>query len=242
MNFLTVGKALKFYDVKPEQRVRLWFVLLVAIFAAGFLVPFANSDFSGLLQRLLQFAEGQGTLPQLESGHWNFLGMQVLARFIGMIAGIDYLRHFLTANASAGGRIPLQTWLRIIVFQVLAALVYLISSPFFLIPYLIFISAFFFVPPEMLKFGGSIGKSMQQSYLLGRGMRLQIASSVVMLTAAFMLLDMWFTPLANNSTYGVALIGGFLFAWEILSRAKLAGVWYELLVRKAQVEQPLKPK
>ena len=62
MNMLPAVRALKFFDLEPESRVRIWFVVLTGMFAAGFLAV-CQSDFAPLIERLIAFSEGRVALP-----------------------------------------------------------------------------------------------------------------------------------------------------------------------------------
>lgn len=241
MNVITVANALKFFDLQPERRVRIWFVVLMGVFAAGLLLPFVDPDFTDFLQELMQLTQGAGRLPHLNGGQWNFLAFQVVVRVVAIIAGIDYLHLFLKSG-DALKRLPGKVWFRLIVFQLMSTVIYVVSAPFLLIPYIVFITMFIFVQPELMKYGGSIAKAMQQSYLLGKGVRLHVASSVILLAALFLLAESWLSPLSGGNLYGIALIGGFLFAWEVLSQAKLTGMLYKSLVQRASINKPLTPR
>ncbi len=240
MNMLPAVRALKFFDLEPESRVRIWFVVLTGMFAAGFLLPFVESDFAPLIERLIAFSEGRVALPRLSSGQWYFLLLQALIRILGIVAGVDYLRYFLKEETDGIKRIPFLTWFKIILFQILTGLAFVLSAQFFLLPYLVFVSLFLFVQPELIVKDSSIPAAMQKSYALGLGVRFSIAMSFMFIVSLFMLLNLLSTRMGGGNVQAAALLGGFLFAWEVLSKAKLTGILYKSLVRRAHVDRPFR--
>lgn len=240
MSMLPAVKALKFFDLAPESRWRVWFVILTGIFAAAFLLPFVDTDFAPFLERLIAFSEGRGALPSLSAGHWYFIALQIMVRLAGIIAGVDYLRYYLKEETTGVKKVPLSTWLKIVLFQMLTGFAFVLSAQFFLLPYLIFVSLFLFVQPELILYDRSIPSAMQQSYALGHGVRFAIAMSFMFLLSLFMLLNLWSKEMGGGNVQAAALLGGFLFAWEVLSKAKLTGILYKSLVRRAHVDRPFR--
>lgn len=228
MNIVPVFKALKFYDLKPERRVRLWFLSLFVLYAASFLLPIANPDFTSVVLALFAFLEGSGGMPVLEAGHLNFLLLQLLTRIVAVFALADYLRYFLRQPEAGPLPIRLKTWLRIVLYQMVLGIVYLFSTQFLLIPYFFFVSYFFFVVPELIMHGGTLPKAFEQSHLLGRGVRFSIASTFLLFTAFFMTVSLVVSTI-GDPIIGGALLGGFAYAWEVLAGAKLIGMMYRSL-------------
>lgn len=228
MNIVPVFNALKFYDLKPERRVRRWFLSLFVLYLTSFLLPIANPDFTGVVIDLFAFLEGSGGIPVLESGHINFLLLQLLTRIVAIFAMTDYLRLFLRQGDAKPLPIRAKTWLRIVLYQIVLGIIYLFSTQFLLIPYFFFVSYFYFVVPELIVHGGTLPKAFEQSHLLGRGVRFGIASTYLLFTAFFMTVSLVVSTIGDPIISG-ALLGGFAYAWEVLAGAKLVGMMYHSL-------------
>jgi hypothetical protein len=229
-SYVPVFDAMKIYEQKPELRVRLWFVTLLGLYGASRLLPMFDPDFTEFAERAVRFVQGEEFLPVLSDAQIRFIIFYLLILAISAIAGADYLSLYLDGHTAEGSRVDGRKAGRILLFSLMLGGIVVFSSTLLLIPFYLFLFAFYFVPAEIVHGNLPLSRAMQVSYRQTKGKRFPIGINVLFLIALTNIAQSAVFAVAGTSRMSLALVGGFFFAWQSLSRARLIGILYKAMV------------
>ncbi len=247
MNLLIILQSLKFYRLKPERTIQIWFVLLYAVNICITFLPFADSDFSAYAAYLDTLLSGTSSLTIFDvvsQGNWIYLGLMLLVSLLNGFSSLLYATYFILQRsgkrfrqALAGSLYALPRLALAIVLMIIPAAV---SACLFFIPLIIFLMMLYFTPLNLSVNRLSLGAAMAKSTAETRGYKMTIFLEVVLLQILVSLpqnLVLFFVPL-NDTAY--ALVGGFFAVLLSFMQGRMMGILYNVVVMKDQSVIPSK--
>lgn len=246
MNFRITLEAMRFYKVKHERTIQVWFIILFAIQASLSLLPARFSDFTSLTESISQMAAGELILPALTVDNWIFLGLALCVDWIGLYFMLLYAALFVGEQSGLKPREIMLTGLRrlpvLILFTLLMIAPFILSMFLAMVPMIIFLAMMYFMPLDLILNRSSLAGSMSHSYEQTKGMKLMIVVQVFFLTIILSLPDTLLSGLLSGLPFAAFLAQTFFSVLGVFMQGRLMGIFYLYLVKKVPVVIPSIPK
>lgn len=248
MSFAIILESLKFYKLKHEKTIRLWFVILYALNIAVFFLPFIDTDFSGFVYFLNDFAtDGQTTLTIFDvmtAGNWLFIAFSILLTLINAFFGLMYATLYAGERTGLSpGQATLRTLtatLRLLLLGLLLLVPALLSAYLLFMPVIVFAFMMYFLPLSLTIGRQKLPEAMHTSYVSGRRQKLFIFAQVVLLSMIISIPRGLILRLIPMELIPTAIVTTFFTVAQVMIQARLMGFLYLLLVMKDQSVLPSK--
>jgi hypothetical protein len=248
VNFAIILESLKFYKLKHERSVQVWFVLLYALNMLVYVVPFADTDFSAYYLALDNLFQGTVIKPiylTLTPGNWFVLGMIVLLALIGAFFSLLYAALYVGEHEATGPRQALAGCLaalpRLLLLGLLLIVPAILSACLLFVPLIIFAIMMYFVPLGLVLDKRPLAETMHKSFNDTRKQRLFIFAQIFLLSAIISLPRSIILSIVPASQLSYAIAATFFTVLQALMQGRMMGVLYLVLVKKVQFVIPSRP-
>ena len=249
MGFAVVLESLKFYKLKHENTVRLWFVLLYALNIIIYFLPFVDMDFSDFYYFLNDFmADGHTTLTLTDvvsAGNYAFIGLNLLMSlinaFFGLMYATLYIGEYKGLSVGESTRRSLAAAPRIILLGLLLLVPALLSAYLLFVPVIVFALMMYFMPLTLALEKQKLAEAMNSSYQSTRGKKVFIFLQAVLLSMIISIPRNLILRIVPLDLIPTAIVATFFTVLQTFMQARLMGFLYVLLVIKDQSVLPSKP-
>lgn len=250
MSLSIILESLKFYKLKHEKTLQLWFLLLCAMNIGIYFLPFIDTDFSAFYYWLDELAAvsvpNLTILQSLTGGNWYFMGLSVLMTLVSAFFGLMYATLFV---GERDGMMPRQAVVRslaalprLLLLAILLLVPALLSLWLLFIPLVVFAFMMFFMPLNLTLEKNKLSEAMQNSYLVTRQQKLFLFIQTVFLSMIISLPHSLISGIFAMGILATAIISAFFTALQTFMQARLMGLLYVILVKKDQSVLPSKTK
>ena len=248
MSFAIVLESLKFYKLKHETTVRLWFVVLYALNILIFFLPFVDTDFSDFYYFLNDFlSNGKTSLSLTDvmtAGNWLFIGFSLSLNLINAFFSLMYATLFIGERTGmTAGQAALRSLSaagRLILLGLLLLVPALLSAYLLFMPVIVFAFMMYFMPLSLTIERQKMPEAMHSSYQSTRRQKLFIFLQVVLLSMIISIPRGLILRLIPMSLIPTAIVSTFFTVMQAFMQARLMGFLYMLLVIKDQSVLPSK--
>jgi len=248
VSFAVILESLKFYKLKHEKTVRLWFVLLYALNIVIYFLPFVDTDFSDFYYFLNDFlADGGTTLiltDVVSPGNWAFIGLSLFLTLINAFFGLLYATLFVGEyKGMTVGETTLRSLgaaPRIILLGVLLLVPALLSAYLLFMPVIVFALMMYFMPLTLTLEKQKLAEAMHSSYQTTRGQKVFIFFQAVLLSMIISIPRGLILRIVPMDLITTAIVATFFTVLQTFMQARLMGFLYLLLVIKDQSVLPSK--
>ena len=250
MNLAIIFESLKFYKMKNERTIQIWFLVLYALNLLIFFLPFVDTDFSGYFSYIDTMLSGR--LPSgidfdiMTTGNWVFIGLSLLMTAIGAFFGLMYATLYVGQNSGMKPREALKGCLaalpRLFILMLGLLIPALVSACFLFLPVIIFAVFMYFLPLNLALEPRSLRDALQKSLLDTRRLRLFIFFEVFLLSLIISLPRSIILGFIPAGILPSVLVATFFTVLQIFVQARLMGILYRVLVNKEQTVIPSKPE
>lgn len=234
MAFFFAVESLKFYKMRNQRFVMLFFtVVFLALFGA-LSIPVGDSDFNALLLLARDVLEGKvRELPTelpLTRGNWIFLGYYAL-----IILLMDYLRYvfagaFVSESMNNGAAEGMKKMFRrapsALLYLIINGLVMALSSFAMLLPFLWFATGTIFVPLLRSEEDEPFWRSFKSSFDYTRGNKMMIFSSLFVLNLFIRMIQRLIFDIAPLNPLSMRLVSAFTLTITMLVMGRYIGLAY----------------
>ncbi len=242
MNLLLTLESLKFYKLRHERNIQIWFVLLLAIHVGVFYLPVGDKDFTAFFEAVNAMAAGEAVMPVLTSGNLIILGLQALLSLVDLLFVFFYAALYVgEATGLSLRRIYagcLRAMPRLLVFIVLLLVPALFSFLLFMVPLFIFVTMVYLLPVLLMHDRQKLTLALGNSYQQTRGFRLMIFTQIFILSILISLPENLVLAIVPNDDLAVMLAQSFFAILHTFIQGRLMGILYLFLVKKAPVMIP----
>lgn len=249
MSFGILLESLKFYKLKHDRTLQLWFIILYALNMCIYFLPFVDINFDNFFYFFQQFAE-TGKLPTpltgiLSAGNWIFIGLSLLMNLVNAFFGLMYATLFV---GELSGMTPGQAVMRSLgalprlMLLIMLMLVPAILSAYLLfMPLIVFVFMMYFTPLLVTLERQKVSEAMHRSFEATRRQKLFIFAQAVLLSMLVSLPRSLILSFIPASIVAVAAAATFFSVILTFIEARLMGFLYIILVKKDQSVLPSKP-
>jgi hypothetical protein len=249
VNFIIILESLKFYRLRHERTIQLWFVLLYALNIMIFFLPAVDTDFTAVYKVLEDLSGSQLANTSLETlltpGNWLYLGLTVA---VNALNGFFILMYAALFVGEADSLPPRQSVLkclaalpRLLLLALLLVIPALISVLFFMIPIIIFGMMMYFLPLNLAISRHSLTEAMHQSFLSTNRQKLFIFIQVMMLSIVISLPRTLILMIIPLTEIPFAILTTFFTVLQVFIQGRLMGILYLFLVKKVPLVITSKP-
>lgn len=243
MTLLLLLESLKFYKVRHERTIQIWFVLLYALNVLVFLIPAGDRDFSRLFAVMDEMMNGRlPTVPAwdlLSPGNFLVLGISLAASLITIFFGWMYAVLMVgEADAMTPGQVfsrCLKALPALVLFAVLLLVPAMLSVLLAFIPLLIFLLMMYFLPLNLTIQKQNLVQAIQASYEATSHKKFMIFLQVVLLSFIISLPQNLILNLAPIGGLPYVLIMSFFIVLRALVFGRLMGLLYLFMVKKVPI-------
>lgn len=248
MSFAIVFESLKFYKLKHENVVRLWFVLLYVLNISVYFLPFVDTDFSSFYYFLNDFlTNGRTSLNPADimtTGNWLFIGSSVFLTLVNAFSGLVYATLFVGEKTGmTTGQAALRSLMavpRLILLGLLLLVPAVLSAYLIFMPVIVFAFMMYFMPLTLSLEKQKLAEAMHNSYQVTRGQKLFIFLQVVLLSMIISIPRSLILRMIPMGLIPNAIVTTFFTVLAAFMQARLMGFLYMLLVMKDQSVLPSK--
>ncbi len=251
MNFLIILESLKFYKVRHERTVQIWFLLLYGLNMLPYILPIGDRDFSLYLSAVEDLlagklpAQGLNVLQLLTPGNWLLLGLSVLAGLINGFFTLMYATLYVGENDDMKPRQSFTRSLaaipRLILLALLLAVPAVLSACLAFLPLVVFVVMMYFLPLNLTINRQPLAESMHQSYLGTQRQKIFIFVQVVLVSLLITLPQNIIEAVTPDGYLPYLFITTFFTILRAFVQGRLMGILYLFLVKKVPVVIPSKP-
>ncbi|MEA4890248.1 MAG: hypothetical protein VB070_12370 [Clostridiaceae bacterium] len=249
MNFRIILEAMKFYKIRRERVIQIWFILLYAINLLVFVLPIGDRDFSRLFDAFTTLTSGdlnvQPAWELLTPGNWLLIGLSFLVSLITLFFSYLYAVYFIgeqddmtpgQAVVRCLRKIP--AMLAVCVVLLLPALM---SACFAFIPLIIFLFMMYFLPLDLALENRPLLESIRYSYEMTRHKKLIILVEVALLSLAVTIPQNIILNLISGYDILYYALASFFVVIRAFMQGRMMGILYLFLVKKVPDVIPSKP-
>lgn len=243
MTLFLLLESLKFYKVRHEKTVQIWFVFLYALNVLVFLLPVGDRDFTRLFAAMDEMMSGQ--LPAvpawelLSPGNYTVLGLSLAASLLTTFFGWMYAVLMVGEAEKMTPKLALRRCLKalpaVVLFVLLLAVPAMLSALLAFIPLLIFIIMMYFLPMHLALEEKTLPEAIKSSFAATSHKKLMVFILLVLLSLLISLPQNLILGLAPEGGLPYIFIMSFFIVFRALVHGRLMGLLFLYLVKKVPI-------
>ncbi len=249
MNFFIIIESVKFYKLRHEKTVQLWFILLYAINISAYILPISDPDLSKLMTSVENLLAGQAVDMSIgnlfTTGNLIFMGLLILISLINAIFILIYATLYVgeaeSIRPADSIRKSLSALPRLIFLGLLLVVPAMLSTFIFMIPLIVFIMMMYFLPLNLALDHLPLHEAMHQSYASTKHQKLFIFLQVMMLSIFVSLPQTIIFSFAPTDGLAYVILATFFSVLQVFVQGRLMGILYLFLVKKVPIVITSKP-
>jgi hypothetical protein len=250
VNLRIILESLKFYKMKSERTIQVWFIVLYCLNLSIYLLPFVDTDFSGYFAYLDSMLSGRMPADSffsiLTTGNLFFLGLSFLLTLIGAFFFIMYATLFVGQNDGMEPRDSFKKCVsalpRFLLLLLLLALLSAVSACLAFLPLLVLAVVLYFLPLNLTLENRPLRVALEKSFRDSRQVRFFIFLKVILLSLLLSLPRGLILSFIPDLVLPYVMVATFFTVLQLFAQARLMGILYLLLVKKEPGVLPSKPE
>jgi hypothetical protein len=248
VSFSIILESLKFYKLKHEKTVQLWFLILYALNIVIYFLPFVDTNFDSFFYFLQGLSSGQftadGFRQSITAGNWAYIGFSLLLNLVCAFFGLMYATLVVGERDGLKPRQALVRSLAVLPRLLLVILMLLVptilSCYLLFIPAIVFVFMMYYLPLHLTLGKLKISEAMQLSFKDTRKQRFFIFAQVVLLSLILSIPRQLILSLVPLGVIPIAVVVTFFTVLQTFVQGKLMALLYIILVKKDQSVLPSK--
>jgi hypothetical protein len=250
VNFSIILESLKFYKLKNDRLIQIWFILLYVLNLLVYVLPIGDNDFSRYFDMLAKILE-EGSLPAgfalpFTTGNLVFLGMTLLITLFNAFCTLAYAALYISEFDGLRPAQVVQQSLaalpRLILFGLLILVPAIMTACLAFIPLIVFGVMMYFLPLYLILDKHKLAESMHQSFLSTRNRKIFIFAQAALISFVISVPRNLILNFFPDAVIPMAIIASFFAVLQTFIQGRLMGILYLVIVKKAPLVLPSKPK